>query len=218
MKKVLILLMFVFLLTGCTTNTSVKDRDIDEIIDTMLKTDTSLVNNASNGYKYYLPNGVKVIESNNYNEKLYYNGNYYYLYVDVVSYYYKTEVSYEEDDSLYFSKKISYNNKDGYLEIEKIDNVYRVRYVYNYSKIESYVDDENLKQTIINMSYILNSIKFNDSITELVVSDKKDSLKEEVYDFYTPRNKDNFIDYINQYDEYEEETIDDNNIGKEESE
>lgn len=217
MKKVLLLLMFILFLTGCTS-TSIKNKDIDEIIDTMLKSDTSLVNNASNGYKYYLPNGVKVIESDNYNEKLYYNGNYYYLYVDVVSYFYKTEVSYEVDDSLYFSKNISYNGKNGYLEIEKIDNVYRVKYVYNYSKIESYVDDENLKQTIINMSYILNSIKFNDSITELIVSDKKDNLKEEIYDFYTPRNKDNFIDYINQYDDYEEETIDDNNIGKEESE
>ena len=40
------------------------------------------------------------------------------------------------------------------------------------------------------------------------------TLKEETFDFYTPRKEGNFIDYINKYDEYEEKT-DENNIGNE---
>lgn len=220
MKKVIVLLLLVITLTGCMTTKSFESDDIDKLIIKYLKVDTYLVNTSSNGYKYYMPNGVRVIDSNDYNEKLYYKGYNYYMYVDAVSYYYKTDVEYVENNSLYYSKKLNYNDKSGYLEIEKLEELYKVDFVYNYSKIETYVDYNNLKQTLINICYILNSIKFNDPITESTVGEEKKNLTEESYDFYTPRNEGHFIDYINKYDGYQSDTEDttDNNIGNEESE
>ena len=69
-------------------------------------------------------------------------------------------------------------------------------------------------QTLINICYILNSVKFNDSVTKLEFGDSDTMMSEETYDFYTPRKEGNFIDYINKYDEYED-VSDENNIGNE---
>ena len=212
MRKIVVLILCLFVLTGCSS--SIDINNVDSIFETFLNKKTSLVNNYSNGYKYYLPNGVRVINSSNYNEKLYYNGYYYYLYVDVVGYYHKVNPEYNIDSSLYYSDILEYNGIKGYAEIEEIDDLYRVKVYYNYSFIETYVDYDNLGQNIINICYILNSIKFNDSVTELVVGNKEMNLNEEVFDFYTPRKEGNFIDYINKYDEYKE-VSDENNIGNE---
>lgn len=212
MKKILIFMICLFVLTGCTNSVDIKN--YDSIFNTFLEQPTSLVNNYSNGYKYYLPNGVRVISSNDYNEKLYYNGYYYYLFIDVVSYYYKTEIDYKVNSSLYYSKELYYNNNRGYVEIEENDGLYNVKVYYNYASIETIVDSNNLGQTLVNICYILNSIKFNNAITNYVVGDNDTILTEETFDFYTPRKEGNFIDYINKYDEYKE-VNDENNIGNE---
>ena len=36
--------------------------------------------------------------------------------------------------------------------------------VYNYAKIEAYVDKDSLKKSVEDMSYILSSVKFNDTL------------------------------------------------------
>ncbi len=217
MKKCLVLLLCIFVLTGCVKN-DINVKNYDSIFDTFLSEKTTLVNNYSVGYKYYLPSGVRVIKSNDYNEKLYYNGYEYYLYVDLVSYYYKNDINYVENSSSFYSKKLSYNGINGYVQIDKSNDLYKVSVYYNYAKIETYVDHDNLGQNLINICYILNSIKFNDSVIELYVGTENVNLKEEAYDFYTPKKKGgNFIDYINKYDEYEssDEIQDENNIGNE---
>ena len=216
MKRVLLLLVSIILLFGCTKNVDFKEKDIDNLFNTYLSEDTSLVNQVSNGYKYYIPTGVKLLKSSNYNEELCYNGNTYYLHVDVINYYYKTRIEYEEDESLYFSKKLSYNNKEGYVEITKKDEQYLVSIYYNYAKIETYTNEKDLKNTIINLCYLLNSIKYNDSIIAFTVGEDNMEFKEEDFIFFTPKEDKNFIDYINEYDEYVEEEIE-SNIGKQES-
>lgn len=217
MKKVLWLILIIsIVLTGCSSS-KLSSRNIDDVIEEVLKNDTSLINTVSTGYKYYLPNGVKVIKKNNYNEKLYCNGRNYYLYVDIASNYYKKEILYTVNDSLYYSKKINYNDKSGYLEIEKQEDLYKIVYYYNYSKIEAYVDYNNLKNTILNMGYILNSMVYNDVTIESIVEDENDKLDTETFDFYTPRKEGNFIDYINEYGNYEED-VSEGNIGNEENE
>lgn len=212
MKKVLVLILCLFVLTGCNNNIDINN--FDAIFETFLEQPTSLVNNYSKGYKYYLPNGVRVISSDNYNDKLYYNGYYYYMFVDAVSYYYNTHIDYSVDSSLYYSKVLEYNGVEGYAEIEEVNDLYRVKVYYNYSSIETYVDSDNLGQTLINICYILNSVKFNDAVTKVTIGEDDITLNEETFDFYTPRKEGNFIDYINKYDEYEE-TTDENNIGNE---
>lgn len=213
MKKILILILCLFVLTGCNSD-KVDINDFDLVIDTFLKEKTSLVNNYSKGYKYYLPMGVRVVESNNYNEKLYYDGSYYYLFVDVISYYYKTDIDYETNSSLFYSKLLDYNGKKGYIEITKEEDLYKIEMYYNYAKVETYVHYDILGQTLINICYILNSVNFNESVVKTVIGDTDIKLGEELFDFYTPRKEGNFIDYINKYDEYKE-VSDENNIGNE---
>lgn len=218
MKKFLLILVILVSLSGCMSVSTFNQGDIDLLLNKLLKTKTSLVNTSSSGYKYYLPLGVELLDSNNYNDKLYSNGDYYYLYVDLVSYYYDAIENFEENTFLYYSKAINYNNKKGYLNIsDNNDGLYKVEFVYNYSKIEAYIKKDNLKNAIINMSYILNSIEFNNSTSSVEVGDINEKFSEDSFDFLKPRKEGNFIDYKNQYGEYEEKTTD-SNIGKEESE
>lgn len=219
MKKLLIFLFILISLSGCMAVSELKQSDIDNLLNKILDNDTSLVNTSSNGYKYYLPSGVELISSKNYNEKLYSNGDYYYLYVDLASYYYKSNAEFTKNEAIYYSEKLNYNDKEGYIDIEKINDTYKIDFVYNYAKIEAYVTYSNLKQSLINMSYILNSIEFNDSISSLEVGNINEQFENETYDFYTPKVEGNFIEYDSKYGNYEDETIDDsNNIGNEESE
>lgn len=212
MKKVMVLLISILLLTGCY-NDIVSD-DTNTILNTFLGKNTKLVNTYSEGYKYYLPNEIKVDSKKDYNEVLDYNGYKYYLYVDVVGYYYKKEVDFVKNDNIYYSKYLDYNNKKGYINIEKVNDLYKVEMYYNYAKIEAYVDYDNLSKTIINMCYITNSLVFNNSVTNLELNNSDDKLKEEKFDFYTPKKEGNFIDYINKYDDYKVKS-DENNIGNE---
>lgn len=212
MKKILILILCLFVLTGCKN--SIDITNYDSIFDSFLYEKTKLVNNYSSGYKYYLPNGVRVIKSENYNEKLYYDGYEYYLFVDIVSYYYKIDIDYDINPNIYYSKKLEYKDNKGYVEIDKVDELYKINVYYNYSSIETYVEEKDIGQTLINICYILNSIKFNNAVTELKVGNNETTLTEETFDFYTPRKEGNFIDYINKYDEYKE-VSDENNIGNE---
>lgn len=212
MKKVIILFMGILLLTGCYND--ILSDDTSAILDTFLSKNTNLVNTYSEGYKYYLPNEVVVDSKKDYNEVLDYNGYKYYLYVDVVSYFYKKDIEFVNNDSIYYSKYLSYNNKEGYINIEKINDLYKVEMYYNFAKIETYVDYDNLNKTIINMCYITNSLVFNDSVASLGLNSSDDKLNEEKFDFYTPKKEGNFIDYINKYDDYSVKS-DENNIGNE---
>lgn len=212
MKKVIFLFLLLLLATGCSKE-NIDINNYETILDTFLSKPTELVNNYSSGYKYYLPSGVRVVDSKDYNDKLYYNGDYYYLFVDVVSYYYKNDIDYEKSSQAIFSKSLNYNGKEGYAEVVKDNDLYKISVYYNYSKIEGYVEYDNIGQSLINMCYILNSIKFNDAVIELSVGNDSIIFTEETYDFFTPRKKGgNFIDYIKLYDEYKEVT-DENNIG-----
>ena len=130
MKKVMVLLISILLLTGCY-NDIVSD-DTNTILNTFLGKNTKLVNTYSEGYKYYLPNEIKVDAKKDYNEVLDYNGYKYYLYVDVVGYYYKKEVDFVKNDNIYYSKYLDYNNKKGYINIEKVNDLYKVEMRLNY--------------------------------------------------------------------------------------
>lgn len=218
MKKFLIMILIIISLSGCMQVTEFKVSDIDILINRLLKDKTSLINTSAKGYKYYLPTGVELVDSQDYNEKLYSNGDYYYLYVDLASYYYNEIFSYEEDSSLFYSKKLNYN-KSGYLEIKKVDEeFYQIQFYYNYSKIEAYVAEYNLKEALINMCYILNSIKFNNSVSSVAIGDVNEQFDEENFTFYTPKKEGTFIEYITEYGNYNDETEDDgSNIGNEEN-
>ncbi len=193
MKKLFIFMLFIFLFTSC----SIKKVDISktEIIDTILKNEKKLTNKVSMGYKYYLPKEVSLVGRKDFNEIFYSKGENYYLYVDVVSYYNKIKLDYNENKEAYYSKKLNYNDKEGYIEITKINDKYFVEMMYYYSKIEALVDEKNIDETVLNASYILSSIVFNDILVETKLGSFENVKKEENLNIFIPKREDgNFLE------------------------
>ena len=206
-KKIILLIISILTLTGCTNLTNMS---IDEVVNVMLESDTNLSNNVFEGYKYYIPKGLRLINKDEYNAILKdeYN-NTYYFYIDVVSFYNEEKVEYEVNNKAYFSKELNYNDKKGYLEITKIEDtdVYFIEYMYNYGKIEAFVKENEIKSAIINMSNILSSLKFNRTVLETLIGNKVLNYKEDTYDVMKPKGstatKDTYLEYEEKYGIYE---------------
>ena len=206
-KKIILLIIAVLTLTGCTNLTNMS---IDEVVDVMLESDTNLSNNVFEGYEYYIPKGLKLLEKDEYNASLKdeYN-NTYYFYIDVVSYYNKEETDYKVNKKAYFSKELNYNKKKGYLEITKIEDTdrYFIEYMYNYGKIEAFVKENEIKSAIINMSSILKSLEFNRTVLESLIGNNVLNYKEDTYDVMKPKGstatKDTYLEYEERYGIYE---------------
>lgn len=188
MKKITILFILL-LLTGCTV-VRIDTKSINNITNVILSKENNIFNRVGKGYKYYIPRGVSYIDTIELNDKLYSNGVYYYLYVDAVSYYYKTQTEYKENNELYYSKKIT-GAKDGYLEITKEENDYYIVFVYNYAKIEAKVSEDKIEEVVLNASYILSTVKFNDNIVGLMLDNDYFTNKEEQYDVFSKKNENN---------------------------
>lgn len=185
MKKIMILLLCL-LLTGCTV-VRIDTESIDNIISVILSKENDLYNQVGKGYKYYVPRGVSYIDTDELNDKLYSNGIYYYLYIDAVAYFYQSEIEYEENKDAYYSKKIE-GEKQGYLEITKQNDKYRIEFVYNYARIEALVSKEDIETVVLNASYILSTVKFNDNVIELMLKEDYFTNKEEKYDVFASKN------------------------------
>ncbi len=186
MKKLIILLLCLCM-TGCTV-VRIDTTSIDNILSVVLSKENNLYNQIGKGYKYYIPRGVSYMDTDELNDKLYSNGIYYYLYIDAVSYFYKTKVDYQENPNLYYSKKIN-GNKEGYLEITKENDKYRIEFLYNYARIEALVNKKEIEQVVLNASYILSTVKFNDNIIELMLQEDYFTNREEKYDIFASKNK-----------------------------
>ena len=112
MKKVLILSALLILCIGCTRIDNTDDYKV--IIDDIIEENNISTNTASMGYKYYLPIGVKKVYDKDYNQIFKVNDTYMYLYVDVISYYYKNNLNLDDKDSsdCYYYYKINNNNNN----------------------------------------------------------------------------------------------------------
>lgn len=202
MKKIIVLLSIVLLsVTGCSIK-KLDNKQFDKNIDTLLSEKVSIFNVNFEGYKYYLPVGLKFLNKEEYNavfkDRL---ENKYYLYVDVIGYYHDTLNTYEENADAYFSKKLAYNGKSGYLEINEVNGKYFVEYVFHYAKIEALVDKDSLVRVINNSSYVLRSIQYNDEVLESLVGDNILSYAEENFSlFETQASQEDFLDVVKEYD------------------
>lgn len=186
MKKVILLLISIsciFFVTGCTA-VRIDTSSIDNTINVVLSKQNTLYNHVGKGYKYYIPRGVIYIDTDEFNEKLYSNGNYYYLYIDAISYYYQKETEYKENPNAYYSRVIKVNDKDGYVEILEQDSKYLIKFSYNYARIESLVDKDDINDVILNASYILSTVKFNHNVVKIMLDDEYFTNKEEKYDLF----------------------------------
>lgn len=205
LRKVLLLIFTAFALTGCTIS-NINTNDYMKNINTVLSRKSKYTNKNAIGYQYYLPSGVIVTEVNDFNQTLMSKGDLYYLYADVVSYYHNIYNSYKVDKKAYISKKISTNDKDGYVEVNENGKYYYVEMMFNYAKIESNVKKEHLNEALSNMAYILSSIKYNDDIIESLLGEEKYNLSDnESYNIFKAKKttNDNFLKYADEYDNYE---------------
>lgn len=215
MKKIFILLAIIILTTGCSMYNVVRidNKNIEDIVDLVLKDKKKHENVSLDGYAYYLPKGFSLNEKTETNSILYYNKSRVYLYVDVVSYYHRvSNVDFEVSSDSYYSRKLTTNGLDGYLEITKLDSKYFVEYMYNYSKIEAVVEEADLKSAIADFSTILRSVTYKDTILATLIGENVLDYNEEVFNIFRPKREDgNFL----LYDESYEEEEDKNNIVEE---
>ena len=208
LKKILILILLICLATGCT---NLSNQDLDGIVSSMLEKENTLYNVVFDGYKYYLPKGLKFVSKDDYNAHLLDGkNNSFYLYVDVLSYYNNTKLDYEENKDSYYSKKLDYRNQEGYLEITEIgeNGYYFIEYMYHYGKMEAYVKEEDIKDAVTYMSSVLSSLTFNRTVLETLIGNNIIDYKEETYDVMKPKGnnvtQDTYLDYVERYDNYEE--------------
>lgn len=190
MKKLIVISISLLVLTACNVD-KVEDYSYEEMIDKVLLAERHSGNENFEGYKLYLPKGVIVLEKNDLNTELFFNGNKMYLYIDTLSYYYKEEIEYDLDETLFFAKDFDSGFRKGYLEIDKQDNFYYYTYMYNYGKIEGACSEKDIKQCLYKASLILASVKYNDVIIASFINDSTVAYGEKAYDFFKSNAKSN---------------------------
>lgn len=215
MKKLIVLLSIISLfVTGCTVLKV--SNNIDGIVSSVMREDMGKYNVYFEGYKYYVPKGLKFINKEEYNATIRDRfNNKYYLYVDAISYHHNVNINYKENNLIYYSKVLKYNDKNGYLDIEVVNGKYYVQYMYNYAKIEVYTSENHLYDVICNCSTILKSVKYNDKVINSLIGDNQLEYKDEVYSLFKNKvKKDNFLNYEEEYDSGKKKNndIDDDHI------
>ena len=205
MKKVLItLILSIFFISGCSI-IKVSDKSVDDIMNTILYVDNNLSNTYMEGYSLYLPQGVKLIDKADYNLEIQDGNSIYYLYIDTIAYHYKVPSTYEENSSHFYSKKFNHNGKEGYIDIVDQGKNYFVVMMYNYSKIETYVKKEDFNTSIVDMCKILSTIKYNDTVINGYVGEKKAIFQEEHFNIFEAKEEnDNFLKYEEEYGTYKD--------------
>ena len=205
MKRIVILGFFLLLLSGCV---NVNKSSYEEIINAVAGSKREVYNTYRKGYKLYLPNGLYVYNSKEYNEVIKSEEETFYLYIDLISYLNKNEIDLEEmHENIFYSKSFINGEKKGYLKIKDYENEkYLVEIVYNYAKIEVIVDKAKVNKVIGEAIIILSSIKYNDSFLSNLSSESLLNYKEEMVDIFDKgdtKDKNNSLEYV----EYDEEEV-----------
>ena len=191
--------MVLLLCIGCTRI----DNNYNDIIDSVTKNNSNIYNTTALGYKYYLPLGISKVYDKDYNQKFKINNTYMYLYVDIVSYYYKNNLNLDDNDSnnSYFYTRInSSDNKTGYVKITKDDDKYFIKVVYNYAKIEAYVHEWEISDVLSYAMIILDSINYNDKLVESIILEELYSSSFKEYKIKKPEDAESkFSEYLSEY-------------------
>ena len=211
MKKIIISLLVLLLTTGCIP---IASSSIEEITNTILSSKYALFNRVSGAYKYYLPREMKATITDEFNEILSSKYHDYYLYVDLVSYYNDVTVTYETDNTLYYSSLLYGEDETGLLNIEEVGvDEYIITMYYNYGRIEVKVNKSDINEAVTNSLVILSSIQYNDDIIENMMGDDILSSAEEQIDiFEEDKAESEYLDTLEEeeeiYTENEEEDYD----------
>lgn len=199
MKKTFILLLILVLCVGCTRIDNIENKDL--IIDAVFNSTDKSANTTSLGYKYYLPIGVSKVYDKDYNQKFKIDDNYIYLYADVVSYYYKNPLNFNEDSSgAYYYKIINNNGKTGYIKIQKEEgDIYYIKIIYNYAKIETYTKESEINKVLTTSMIILDSIDYNEVLIKNIIEDEYSMGADKEYKINKPKDAESkFSEYLSE--------------------
>lgn len=212
MKKIFLIFIMLISVTGCTY-VNFNNYSYQQIIDDSLDKNIKYSNNNFNGYKLYIPRGLKVVDKDEYNLIILNDEDVYYLYVDVISYHYKTNNEITKSSNSIFSSSISHNNLNGFIDISKYDDKYFVQANYNYSKIQGFVSEKNINRSLVYMISILSSIDYNENvINTLIDKDLLDNTEEKFNFFESKNDTSNFLEALEKYDVYIEKNTDEDSI------
>ncbi len=181
MKKIVIILLGIFFLTGCV---KVNDLTLDEISNYINENNVN-INTYRKGYSFYMPKGFAIEKAGSNYVIFSTDSTNYYLYLDFISYRTGKKLEHSFNDDAYYKKEIDNNGNFGYIDIKLWkNNQYLIEIMYNYAKIEVMVDKDMMNKVLINSINILKSIQYNDAIIdELLESDSLD-YTEEVFDMF----------------------------------
>ena len=120
MKRIIFIFISILLLTGCTT-IDFEKLNVEDTINMIIEKDIDLYNNIYEGYKFYVPRGLKIVSKNDYNMEILSEDDTFYLYVDIVSYHYKTKKTFEPSTTNYLSKELRFNDQIGYIDVTEVN-------------------------------------------------------------------------------------------------
>lgn len=190
--------MTLILLTGCVKIDDNDDKRANYVVNSLGK--RKYVNNVGLGYKYYLPRGVKLQKDYDYNQIFLFNNVNLYMFVDINSYYYKSDIKVENNNGDYYFQQISYDGKYGYVKIIKDNNLYFTRVLYNYAKIEFYSEEKDINKLLATSAVILNSVSYNKNVIEKVLDESLGTSKDFSYELRKPVDASNdFSQYLEEY-------------------
>lgn len=191
-KKIFLILLVLCLLTGCK---NINRMDYKEIINNVGSTTSNI---HKNGYKYYLPKGLRIYTSGSNYAVIDDNKNYYYIYFDLISYNEKKELELEKKENSIYYEEFSFNDSDSFINISLHNNKYLIEIMCNYAKIEVMVDESDVKRTLFNSISIIKSVKYDSKVIEKMISDNELTYKEEVYDIFEKVNnkKNDYLNYV----------------------
>ena len=198
MKKGLLLLFLVFSLTGCK---NINKSSYEQIIASGLyeSNKTTFKNKTSQGYSYYLPKGLSIVEDINNNVVLKSEKYKMYLYIDLISYYHKIPDQYQINTKAYYSQKINKDGKFGYLEINlQKNNQYLIEIMYNYAKIELIVNNRDIKEMLSYAVALLGTISYNDKIILNMVGEDILNYNENEYNIFEIAGRENNVSDMNE--------------------
>lgn len=208
MYKKIILIIMSFLLIGCTSN-NINKLTLEEIIDSSLDSKNSYININNKGYKYNLPDEFIVYEDKDYVQTLKSKNNFYFLNIDVVSYYYKNDMVQERNLKDYEYYEFGNDDKNGYMRITRNDSKFLVELCYNYAIIEVEVEESELRYAVSRGISILNSIEYNELVIGKYIEDNDIENRETVYNIPEPENKEDNKNVLEYIEEFEVENSDD---------
>ena len=202
MKKLFLLGAIILLLSGCS---SVESSNIGTIINNAIASRVETTNVNRRGYDYYLPRGLVIKSSQEFNEVISDQKYLYYLYVDIVSYDSQVSFQYTVNDEAYYSSSLLNHDKNGYIEINNYENdQYLIEIMYNYAKIEVIAYENDINRVVAYAMSILTSITYNDSVIENYLGDDIFLSSEESYDIFEVVGSGNYLEFTEEVEETSE--------------